>query len=128
MLLQRNVLRLLLLTLLFQVFVGCASSRYVLVRGNGQAVNKKLKNRHIGTEITLFLTSGAEHTGKLSSFDEEFVYLAGRHSQPDRRFPAAEIDKIRLEKINEDKRAVWVFIAVPLAIIFLSWSTVAAFD
>ncbi|MEL6823522.1 MAG: hypothetical protein AAFP70_17320, partial [Calditrichota bacterium] len=112
----------------FRMFIGCASSRYVLVRGNGSTVNKKLKSRHIGTNITIFLSSGTEHSGELNSFDEEFIYLAGDYSQPERRFPVGDIDKIRLERINEDKRAVWVFIAVPLAIIFLSWSTVAAFD
>lgn len=123
-----NIIRLFLLALLLQMFIGCASSRYVLVRGNGNTVNKKLKGRHIGTNITLFLTSGAEQSGTLSSFDEDFIYLAGKYSQPARRFPVSEIDKIKLERINEDKRAIWVFIAVPLAIVFLSWSTVAAFD
>lgn len=125
---QRDILRVFLIALLIHLFIGCASSRYVLVRGNGNTINKKLKNRHIGTDITLFLSSGAEHSGELSSFDEDFVYLAGKYSQPARRFPVADIDKIKLERINEDKRAVWVFIAVPLAIMFISWSTVAAFD
>ncbi|MGH1364391.1 MAG: hypothetical protein ACRBF0_12605 [Calditrichia bacterium] len=122
---HRHLLISLLLAFILQ---GCATSRYVMVRGNSKTVSRKLQDRHIGTTISIFVKSGNKISGRLASYDESYVYLGGEHSQPSTRVPIETIDKIQLEKINENKQAVWVFIAIPMALIFISWGTVAAFD